>query len=149
VAVLEPYSRRLSTYALDEFFVPPRHFEPFVREMGRILRRHRVAAVNVSIRHSPADALALLPWAREEVFSFVLFYKQGVDLPAQRTVGEWTRELIDAALQHEGRYYLPYQLHATREQFERAYPEVAQLRQLKARVDPQGRFSNALWQKYL
>jgi FAD/FMN-containing dehydrogenase len=149
VAVLEPYSRRVSTYALDEFFVPPRHFEPFVREMGRILRRHRVAAVNVSIRHSPADALALLPWAREEVFSFVLFYKQGVDLPAQRTVGEWTRELIDAALQHDGRYYLPYQLHATREQFERAYPEVAQLRQLKARVDPQGRFSNALWQKYL
>jgi FAD/FMN-containing dehydrogenase len=48
-----------------------------------------------------------------------------------------------------GRYYLPYQLHATREQFERAYPEVAQLRRLKSRVDPQGRFSNSLWQKYL
>jgi FAD/FMN-containing dehydrogenase len=149
VASLEPYSRRLTTYVLDEFFVPPRHFEAFVREMGRILRRHRVAAVNVSIRHSPADAVALLPWAREEVFSFVLFYKQRVDLQAQRAVGEWTRELIDAALQHEGRYYLPYQLHATREQFERAYPEIVQLRQLKASVDPQGRFSNTLWQKYL
>ena len=149
VASLEPYSRRLTTYVLDEFFVPPRHFEAFVREMGRILRRHRVAAVNVSIRHSPADEVALLPWAREEVFSFVLFYKQRVDLQAQRAVGEWTRELIDAALQHEGRYYLPYQLHATREQFERAYPEIVQLRQLKASVDPQGRFSNTLWQKYL
>jgi FAD/FMN-containing dehydrogenase len=149
VASLEPYSRRQSTYVLDEFFVPPRHFEPFVREMGRILRRHRVAAVNVSIRHSPADALALLPWAREEVYSFVLFYKQGMDPKAQEAVGEWTRELIDATLQHEGRYYLPYQLHATRRQFERAYPEVAQLRQLKARVDPHGRFSNSLWQKYL
>lgn len=149
VAMLEPYTRRASTYALDEFFVPPRHFERFVREMGRILRRHRVAAVNVSIRHSPADTLALLPWAREEVFSFVLFYKQGIDAAARRAVGVWTRELIDAALRHEGRYYLPYQLHATREQFERAYPEVAQLRQLKASVDPQGRFSNTLWQKYL
>jgi FAD/FMN-containing dehydrogenase len=149
VASLEPYSRRLTTYVLDEFFVPPRHFEAFVREMGRILRRHRVAAVNVSIRHSPADEVALLPWAREEVFSFVLFYKQRVDLQAQRAVGEWTRELIDAALQHEGRYYLPYQPHATREQFERAYPEIVQLRQLKASVDPQGRFSNTLWQKYL
>ena len=148
-ASLEPYSRRRATYVLDEFFVPPRHFEAFVRELGRILRSHRVTAVNVSIRHSPADDLALLPWAREEVFSFVLFYKQGVDLPAQRAVGVWTRALIDAALQHEGRYYLPYQLHATREQFERAYPEVVQLRQLKSRVDPQGRFSNSLWQKYL
>jgi FAD/FMN-containing dehydrogenase len=148
-AALEPDSRRVTTYVLDEFFVPPRNFEAFVREMGRILRRHRVAAVNVSIRHSPADTLALLPWAREEVFSFVLYYKQGVDLKAQQAVGVWTRELIDAALQHEGRYYLPYQLHATREQFERAYPEVAQLRQLKSRLDPQGRFSNSLWQKYL
>ena len=149
VAALEPYSRRRSTYALDEFFVPPRHFEAFVRDMGGILRRHGVAAVNVSIRHSPADTLALLPWAREEVFSFVLFYKQGIDAEAQRAVGEWTRELVDAALRHEGRHYLPYQLHATRQQFERAYPEVAQLRQLKARVDPQGRLSNSLWQKYL
>ena len=149
VAQLEPLSRTKLTYVLDEFFVPPRHFEPFVREMGRILRRHDVAAVNVSIRHSPADALALLPWAREEVFSFVLFYRQGLDLKAQQAVAEWTRELVEATLRFEGRYYLPYQLHATREQFERAYPEVAQLRRLKARVDPQGRFSNSLWQKYL
>jgi len=148
-AQLEPLSRTKLTYVLDEFFIPPRRFEGFVREMGAILRRHHVGAVNVSIRHSPADTLSLLPWAREEVYSFVLFYRQGLDLPAQHAVGEWTRELIDATLRHEGRYYLPYQLHATREQFERAYPEVAQLRQLKSRVDPQGRFSNTLWQKYL
>ena len=148
-ASLEPESRVSATYALDEFFVPPRNFESFVREMGAILRKHRVSAVNVSIRHSPADTLSLLPWAREEVYSFVLFYRQGVDLPAQRAVGDWTRELIDATLKAEGRYYLPYQLHATREQFDRAYPEAAQLRQLKSRVDPQGRFSNSMWQKYL
>jgi FAD/FMN-containing dehydrogenase len=148
-ASLEPESRVTATYALNEYFVPPRTFEPFVREMGAILRKHRVSVVNISIRHSPADTLALLPWAREEVYTFVLFYRQGVDAAAQRAVGEWTRELIEATLRHEGRYYLPYQLHATREQFERAYPEAAQLRQLKARVDPQGRLSNALWQKYL
>jgi FAD/FMN-containing dehydrogenase len=149
VAQLEPLSRKSLTYVLDEFFIPPRRFESFVKEMGRILRRHDVGAVNVSIRHSPADTLSLLPWAREEVFSFVLFYRQGLDQSAQKVVGDWTRELIEATLQHEGRYYLPYQLHATREQFERSYPEVAQLRQLKSRVDPEGRFSNSLWQKYL
>ena len=149
VASLEPYSRHLSTYALNEFFVPPRHFESFVREMALILRNRHVEAVNVSIRHSPADTLSLLPWAHEEVFSFVLFYKQRSSADAQRAVGSWTRELIDAALRHDGRYYLPYQLHATREQFERAYPEVARLRQLKREVDPQGRFSNELWRKYL
>src|SRR5204863_9126577 len=70
-ASLEPESRLTATYALDEFFIPPRRFEPFTREMGAILRKHRVSAVNVSIRHSPADTLSLLPWAREEVYSFV------------------------------------------------------------------------------
>ena len=68
---------------------------------------------------------------------------------ACEAVGMWTRELIDLALAHEGRYYLPYQLHATRAQFERAYPEVQALRSLKARFDPAGRFSNSLWARYL
>lgn len=148
-ASLEPASRAVATYALDEFFVPPRHVEPFVRAMGAILRRHRVVAVNVSIRHSPADAVSLLPWAAEEVFSFVLFYKQGTDAAARAAVGVWTRELVEAVLRHEGRWYLPYQLHATRAQFERGYPEIGQLRVLKASVDPRGRFSNTLWQTYL
>ena len=57
--------------------------------------------------------------------------------------------MIDAALHYGGRYYLTYQLHAPREQFLRAYPEVAQLRQLKQRLDPQGKFSNQLWARYL
>jgi FAD/FMN-containing dehydrogenase len=149
VASLEPASRAVATYALDEFFVPPRRVVPFVREMGTILRRHRVVAVNVSIRHSPADAVSLLPWAAEEVFSLVLFYKQGTDAAARAAVGVWTRELVEAALRHGGRWYLPYQLHATREQFERGYPEIGQLRVLKASVDPRGRFANTLWQTYL
>jgi FAD/FMN-containing dehydrogenase len=97
-ASLEPASRSIATYALDEFFVPPRHLESFVREMAAILRRHRVAAVNVSIRHSPPDGVALLPWAPGEVFSLVLFYKQGVDAAAQRAVGAWTRELVEATV---------------------------------------------------
>ena len=53
------------------------------------------------------------------------------------------------ALAHEGRYYLPYQLHATPAQFEAAYPEVAEFRRLKREVDPQGKLSNELWRKYL
>lgn len=42
-----------------------------------------------------------------------------------------TRELIDAALEHEGRYYLPYRLHATPEQFHRAYPQAREFFDLK------------------
>ncbi len=63
-------------------------------------------------------------------------------------VSVWTRELIDIALAFGGTYYLPYQLHATREQFSRAYPGAQRLFALKARFDPQKRFRNKLWDKY-
>lgn len=148
-AELEPRTRRMSTYVLQEYFVPPRHFMAFARGMAKVLREHRVEALNVSVRHSPADVDALLPWAKEEVFSFVLYYKQRTYARAQQAVGEWTRTLIDLVLQHEGRYYLPYQLHATPRQFSQAYPEARALREVKQRVDPNGVFSNELWAKYL
>jgi hypothetical protein len=117
--------------------------------MGKVLREREVEALNVSIRHSPPDRDSMLPWAREDVFSFVLYYKQRTWSAAREAVGQWTRELIDAVLAHEGRYYRPYQLHATRSQFERAYPEAARFRTLKRQVDPAGRFSNELWRTYL
>lgn len=149
VAELEPRSRLTSTYALQEYFIPVRNFLPFARGLARTLIDRKVVAVNVSIRHSPADPVALLPWAKEEVFSFVVYYKQRTDAGASAWVGEWTRELIDLALANKGRYYLPYQLHATRVQFEQAYPEAGLLRDLKRAVDPDGRLSNELWEKYL
>ncbi len=150
VAELEPRTRERSTYVLQEYFVPRRHFVAFAQGLALSLRQTRAAeAVNVSIRHSSADRVSLLPWAREEVFCFVLFYKQGTSAAAREAVGRWTRELIDLALQHEGRYYLPYQLHATPDQFSRAYPEAAALRAVKARFDPQQRFSNQLWARYM
>lgn len=76
VAELEPRTRAMSTYALQEYFIPERHFLAFARGLARTLREHDVEALNVSIRRSPADRVSLLPWAREEVFSFVLYFKQ-------------------------------------------------------------------------
>ena len=149
VAELEPRTRAMSTYVLQEYFIPEGHFLPFARAMAKVLQARDVEVLNVSIRHSPADRISMLPWAREDVFSFVLYYKQRTWRAAQESVGRWTRELIELALRHDGRYYLPYQLHATKSQFEATYPEVAQLRRIKQRADPAGRLSNELWRKYL
>ncbi len=149
VAELEPRTRAISTYVLQEYFIPVRNFSAFARAMGRVIRKHGAEVLNVSVRHSPADPLALLPWAKEEVFSFVVYYKQRTHRAAQRDVAAWTREMIGTALRFGGRYYLPYQPHATKEQFAAAYPEATQLRALKLRVDPKGKLSNELWAKYL
>jgi FAD/FMN-containing dehydrogenase len=148
-ASLEPRTRRISTYLLQEYFIPVARFEPFARDMARILRRRGAEALNVSIRHSPADTTALLSWAPLEVFSFVVYYKQRTHAAASGKVAGWTRELIDAALREGGRYYLPYRLDATAEQFARAYPEAAAFAALKKRIDPRHRFRNLLWERYL
>jgi len=148
-ASLEPRTRRISTYLLQEYFIPVPNFVPFAREMARILKAHGANALNVSIRHSPADSLSLMTWAPTEVFSFVLYYKQRSSQEASAAVREWTRKLIDAALRNGGRYYLPYRLDATRTQFDRAYPEARAFANLKASIDPGSRLRNMLWDNYL
>ena len=148
-AELEPRTRAISTYVLQEYFIPEAGFTSFARAMAVLLRRQDVEALNISIRHSPADRVSMLPWAKQEVFSFVLYYKQRTWQGAREKVGHWTRQLIELALAHGGRYYLPYQLHATTSQFARAYPEADALRRIKAAVDPLGKLSNELWRRYL
>lgn len=148
VSELEPSSRVEKTYVLQEYFVPVDSLISFVPRMGAILREHDVNTVNVSIRHALPDPGTLLAWAPEEVFALVLYYKQETNPEAQREVGEWTRELVDAVIKSGGRYYLPYQPHATREQFHRAYRGADSLFALKRQVDPTGRFTNTLWDLY-
>ena len=91
----------------------------------------------------------MLTWAPTEVFSFVIYYKQRNTRRARRDAEAWTQELIDVALANGGRYYLPYRLHARQFQFEQAYPEVQDFIALKRKVDPEGKFQNLLWEKYL
>jgi FAD/FMN-containing dehydrogenase len=148
-ASLEPRTRAISTYVLQEYFIPVVNFSPFAEQMAAILQRRQAGALNVSIRHAPADTTSMMAWAPVEVFCFVLYYKQRVTESASKAVEAWTRELVDAALRNGGRYYLPYRLHATRDQFARAYPEAAQFATFKKKVDPSNRLRNLLWDRYL
>jgi FAD/FMN-containing dehydrogenase len=148
VADLEPASRARSTYVLQEYFVPIDRFDDFVPLMRDVFQRHDVNVVNVSIRHAGADPGTLLAWAPGEVFAFVVYYKQGTDAEARESVGVWTRELIDEVVSVGGAYYLPYQIHATQEQFLRAYPRAPEFFALKRRLDPTNKFRNKLWDAY-
>jgi FAD/FMN-containing dehydrogenase len=148
VADLEPSSREASTYVLQEYFVPVEHFEAFVPKMAAVFRKHDVNVINVSIRHAKPDPGSLLAWAPREVFAFVVYYKQGTDTEARRSVGVWTREMIDSVLTVQGAYYLPYQPAATEAQFLKAYPRAPEYFALKQRVDPANKFRNTLWDKY-
>ncbi len=148
VAELEPSSREGSTYVLQEYFVPVARFDEFIPKARHVLRSRGVNVINVSIRHAHKDPGAMLAWARDEVFAFVLYYKQNTDAESRKKVATWTRELVDAVLSVGGSYYLPYQPHATEEQFLKAYPRAPEFFALKRKLDPENRFRNKLWDKY-
>lgn len=148
VAELEPKSRDDTTFVLQEYFVPVARFEEFVPKMRDVFAAHDVDVVNVSIRHALPDPGSLLAWAPEEVFAFVVYYRQGTGAEDREAVATWTREMIDAVLSVGGRHYLPYQPHATDAQFRAAYPRSAEYFALKARLDPTFKFRNKLWDKY-
>ncbi|HSV47241.1 MAG TPA: FAD-binding protein [Ramlibacter sp.] len=54
-----------------------------------------------------------------------------------------------ASLEPHDRALDTYQRHATRAQFEAAYPQAQAFRRIKARIDPGGRMMNELWRQYL
>lgn len=148
VRELEPKSRADQTYALREYFVPVERFDSFSAKMTDIFKAHDLNVLNVSVRHALPDSGSLLAWAREEVFAFVVYYRQGTTAQDREHVKAWSREMIDAVISEGGSYYLPYQLHATTEQFHSSYPHAEEFFALKKKLDPTYRFSNKLWEQH-
>ncbi|UYZ83875.1 FAD-dependent oxidoreductase [Entomomonas sp. E2T0] len=148
VAELGPIATQDSSFVLQEYFVPIEQFDNFYPKLIKILRANKVNVINISIRHAKQDSGSLLAWAKTDVFAFVIYYQQATTAQAKAKVGEWTRQLIDAVLSCQGSYYLPYQIHASKEQFNRAYPNAQQFFKLKQQVDPSNKFRNKLLDRY-
>jgi FAD/FMN-containing dehydrogenase len=148
VSNLQPIKSKNKSFALEEYFIPVERFEDFYPELIAILKKHQANVINISIRHANPDSGSLLAWAKTEVFAFVIYYQQDTDEQSKKKVGIWTRELIGAVLAKGGSYYLPYQLHATGEQFQRAYPQADRFFKLKAQLDPENKFNNMLLDRY-
>lgn len=137
------------TDILHEYFIPARHYDLFRLALRRRLPQHPQAdLLNVTLRNVYADADSFLPYAREEVFGFVLFFNQARTPAAEADMAALTQELIDEAARLDGTYYLPYRLHATPAQLRRAYPHFDDFLRLKRHYDPQNVFQNQFYRHY-
>jgi len=137
-----------ATLAMREYFVPVRKFEVFVLKLRDTFMRHEVDVLNVSVRYTPRDDRTVLSWAKSDIFSFMVVYRQGKDEKSITEVNEWSRDLLKGSIESRGSYYLPFQNQATTEQFLSAYPGVKQFLTIKKKADPANRFNNMLWSKY-
>ena len=82
------------------------------------------------------------------MIAFVMFFNQSRTAAADSRMEIMTREMIEAAIKHGGRYYLPYRLHATVDQLYRAYPRARAFFDLKRRYDLRQVFQNQFYVKY-
>ena len=89
-----------------------------------------------------------MPYADQDLFAFVMLFNQARTPEADKRMEAFTTELIEAVLSCGGRYYLPYRLHATKDQFARAYPQAAEFFRRKRQFDPAGVFVNQFSLKY-
>jgi FAD/FMN-containing dehydrogenase len=137
-----------STDILHEYFIPRDRVTGFVAAMRGIITSRKANLLNVTVRAVNEDSDTFLRYADQPMLAFVMLYLQEKTPAGEEAMAALTRELIDAALDHGGRYYLPYRLHATPQQFHRAYPQAAEFFRLKRKHDPEGLFQNEFSLQY-
>jgi FAD/FMN-containing dehydrogenase len=137
-----------TTDILHEYFLPKAGALPFLKDAKGIILAHRADLLNVTVRQTETDNDTFLRYADQPMIAFVMFFSQHRTDAADRDMEQMTRELIGAALASGGRYYLPYRLHASAEQFRAGYPQSDEFFRLKRKYDPKSLFENGFYLKY-
>ncbi|HWC20636.1 MAG TPA: FAD-binding oxidoreductase [Terriglobales bacterium] len=137
-----------TTDILHEYFVPQESARSFLAQAKKIVRGHNADLLNVTVRDIQEDPDTFLRYADRHMIAFVMFFSQARTDEGDRKMQEMTRQLINAALSVGGRYYLPYRLHATDDQFRKAYPQSAEFFRLKKQYDPHEIFQNQFYLRY-
>jgi FAD/FMN-containing dehydrogenase len=147
---VEVYQNRsaATTDILHEYFVPQKDVWRFLAELRRIVPKYDGNLLNVTVRQMETDRDTFLRYADRTMFAFVMLFIQDRTDEGEEAMRSMTREMIDAAILCDGRYYLPYRLHATPEQFEAAYPMADAFWTRKRRFDPGEVFQNVFYQTY-
>ncbi len=147
-ATLYQEGRPERTEVLHEYFVSPDRLEDFLAELRAIVPRHGGDLLNLTVRDVRRDTETFLRYVDRDLFALVLLFSQERTPQGEERMKAMTREMIDAALRCGGRHYLPYRLHATREQFRRAYPQAGRFFERKRFHDPDELFQNRFYVEY-
>jgi FAD/FMN-containing dehydrogenase len=141
-------NRLADTDILQEYFVPYDRMPEFVDGLREVVQRNHANLINVTIRTVHKDTITALPYAREDMFGFVLYFNVKFNQKENQILQKTTADLIDVAQRADGTYYLPYQLFYSRAQLQKSFPGIDEFFAAKKKYDPIGLFSNKFYQKY-
>ncbi len=136
------------TDILQEYFIPKDQMVPFIDRLREIVQKNDANLINVTIRIVHKDTTTALPYAKDDRFAFVLYFNQKLTKTESQKLEQTTKELIDAATQLGGTFYLPYQLYYSKEQLGTAYPEIDSFFETKKKYDPNKVFTNTWYETY-
>jgi FAD/FMN-containing dehydrogenase len=141
-----PYRAR--TDILHEYFVPPAKFREFLVACREVIPPAKAEFLNVTLRYVAADDIAMMAFAPQPRIAAVMSFSQDMSPEGEVDMIETTERLIDRIVALGGAFYLPYRLHARRDQIEKAYPNVAHFVDRKRFYDPKLLFRNTMWDVY-
>jgi len=141
-------NRLRDTDILQEYFVPYERMPEFVDGLRDVVQRNHANLLNVTIRTVHKDTVTALPYAKQDMFGFVLYFNVKFNDEENEILKKTTAELIDVVERARGTYYLPYQLFYSQEQLHESYPEIDDFFAAKKKYDPIGLFSNKFYEKY-
>lgn len=136
------------TDILQEYFIPKQSVDAFISALRTILPAYRVDLLNITLRNVKKDEDSFLPYAQDEVFGFVMLFNQARTASADKEMALLAQVLTSKAISLGGSYYLPYRLHAEKNQLYHAYPSARSFFSLKKKYDPQELFVNQFYEKY-
>jgi FAD/FMN-containing dehydrogenase len=141
-------NRLADTDILQEYFIPYDRMPEFVDGLRDVVHTNKANLLNVTIRTVHKDEVTALPYAKEDMFGFVLYFNVKFNERDNQILKKTTSDLIDVAHRAGGTYYLPYQLFYTKEQLRNCYPEIDEFFAAKKRYDPLTLFSNKFYETY-
>jgi len=137
-----------STDIVMELFVPAGQLAHLLAKLRESQRTNPVDVLNVTLRHVLRDDDTFLRYADQPMHCAVFLIHQPFTPEAEAAMQRAARSMIQAALDCGGRYYLPYRLHATHEQFHAAFPRAKEFFELKRKHDPEELFQNKFYRHY-
>lgn len=137
------------TDIIQEYFVPIARFVPFMDRFREILVAGRMNVLSSTVRYVAPDSTPVLAYAPDkDVFAIIQMSNVELSAEGQAHAAEVTRQLVDAAIDNGGTYYLTYQLYPTPEQLYRAYPRAGTAFERKRFYDPTELFSSQFYERY-
>jgi FAD/FMN-containing dehydrogenase len=133
---------------ITEIYVPRDRLGGYLAEVRAYCRRESVHVIYGTIRLIERDRESFLVWARQPWVCIVINLHVDHTRTGKTRAARAFQYLIDAAIGHEGSFYLTYHRFATRAQVEACYPQIETFLHYKRVYDPDERIQSDWYRHY-